>query len=258
MTIIAIGGAEEKAGQMTVLKRVLAEAKGTASRVHVITTATGYPADAEKTYREAFAALGIDCAVTHIATREEANDPRNVAKIGDADVIFFSGGDQLKLATILNGTDFLDAVTERHAAGAVVAGTSAGAAAMSGLMIYDGDPAKAMQKGEVLLTDGFNFAPDAVFDTHFGARGRLPRLFNVVAGSPAQTGLGLDEDTGVILRADGALEVFGSGEVTVVDGTLATSNITTVERGELFTAEGFTVRTLKAGDRYSLKSRKIL
>lgn len=256
MTIIAIGGAEEKTGQMTVLKRMLAEAKGAESRVLIVTTATGYPEEVAQIYRDAFAALGVTPVFLHLTAREQANDPANVAKAKDSDLIFFSGGDQLKLATVLNGTGFLDAVKQRHDEGAVIAGTSAGAAAMSGLMIYEGDPAKAMQKGEVLLTDGFNFTPDAVFDTHFGARGRLPRLFNVVAASPAQTGLGLDEDTGVILRANGEFEVFGSGAVTVVDGSQAKSDIAFVERGEVFKVEGLDVRTLKAGEKFSLGKPK--
>ncbi|TAL28368.1 MAG: cyanophycinase [Alphaproteobacteria bacterium] len=254
MTLIAIGGNEEKTGDMDVLKRVLAEAKGAASRVHVITTATGYPEEVGQTYREVFNALGVDCEVTHVATRAEAAYPGLLNKIGTADVVFFTGGDQLKLATILGGTPFLDAVRERHEGGAVVAGTSAGAAIMSQLMIYGGDPEKAMQKGEVSLTAGFGLAPDVVFDTHFMNRGRLARLFNVIATAPDKTGIGLDENTGVILRADGELEVIGSGAVTLVDGrSLTRCNVAQIERGEKIEADGFRITTLKAGDLYKLR-----
>lgn len=252
MTLIAIGGNEEKTGDMQVLKRVLAEAKGAASRVHVITTATGYPEEVGQTYRDTFRSLGVDCEVTHVATRAEASESELLKNIGAADVVFFTGGDQLKLATILGGTPFLDAVRERLSEGAVVAGTSAGAAVMSQLMIYGGDPEKAMQKGEVALTAGFGLAPDVVFDTHFMNRGRLARLFNVIATAPDKTGIGLDENTGVILRADGELEVIGSGAVTIVGGrNLTRCNIAQIERGETIVAEGFQVTTLKAGSKFT-------
>lgn len=252
MTLIAIGGAEDKTEDMDVLKRVLTEAKGASSRVHVITTATGYPEEVGQTYRDAFSLLGITCEVTHVATRAEAADPELLKKIAAADVVFFTGGDQLKLATILGGTPFLDVVRERHDAGAIVAGTSAGAAIMSQLMIYGGDPEKAMQKGEVALTAGFGLAPDVVFDTHFMNRGRLARLFNVIAMAPDKTGIGLDENTGVILRADGEIEVIGAGAVTVVGGKSLTSNITAIERGEEIVATGYSVTTLTAGQKFRL------
>lgn len=251
MTLIAIGGAEDKTGDMTVLKHVLAEARGATSNVHIVTTATAYPEEVGQTYRDAFKALGVDCRISHITTRAAANDDELLKQIGAADVVFFAGGDQLKLATILGGTAFLDAVRERHEAGAVIAGTSAGAAAMSLLMIYGGDPEKAMEKGEVTLTEGFGLAPGVVFDTHFMNRGRLSRLFNVVAAAPAKTGIGLDEDTAIVWRKNGEMEVIGSGAVTIVDGkNLTRCNITQIERGEKIEAEGFNVTTLKAGDRY--------
>ncbi|MEZ0224075.1 MAG: cyanophycinase [Alphaproteobacteria bacterium] len=252
MTLIAIGGAEEKTGDMDVLKRVLAEAKGAASRVHVITTATGYPEEVGQTYRDTFRLLGIDCEVTHISSRAEAGDVELLKQIGAADVVFFTGGDQLKLATILDGTPFLEAVRERHESGAVVAGTSAGAAVMSQLMIYGGDPEKGMQKGEIALTAGFSLAPDIVFDTHFMNRGRLSRLFNVIAMAPCKTGIGLDEDTAIILRNDGEMEVAGSGAVTVVNGKSLTSNVTAIERGEEIIATGYSVTTLTSGQKFRL------
>ena len=107
-----------------------------------------------------------------------------------------------------------------------------------------------MQKGEVLLTGGFNLAPDVVFDTHFLNRNRLSRLFNVLASAPDKTGIGLDEDTGVILRGK-TLEVIGSGKVTVADASAAQSNITTVDRGEEFTLTGVKVHTLKRRDKFT-------
>jgi cyanophycinase len=253
MTLIAIGGAEGKSGDMTVLKRVLAEAPTADPRVLVITTATAYPEEVGQDYRDAFGQLGISCDVEHIATREMANDKGVVEKINSADVVFFTGGDQSKLARILNDTDSLKAVKARHDAGAVIAGTSAGAAAMSSLMICGGNPERAMTKGEVETGEGFSLVPGAVIDTHFSNRGRLTRLFSITAAAPDKTGIGLDEDTGIVWRKGGDIEVIGSGEVTLVDARdLKGSNISDIGIGEEIKAEGFRVTKYKPGTTFRL------
>jgi cyanophycinase len=252
MTLIAIGGNEGKSGDMAVLKRVLAEAPEN-PRVLVITTATGYPEEVAQDYRNSFAELGVTCDAEHISTREMANDPAMAAKVQNADVIFFSGGDQSRLARVLNNTDVLQAVRERHEAGAVVAGTSAGAAIMSSLMITGGNAERAMVKGEVETGEGFGLVPAAVIDTHFMNRGRLKRLFSITAAAPEKTGIGLDEDTGIIVRAGGEIEVIGSGAVTLVDAKdLNGNNISKIADGEEIRAEGFRVTTRKAGDIFRL------
>lgn len=258
MVFIAIGGAEDKLHEKTVLRRVLQESGKAQPRVCVVTTATGFPDEARKTYLTAFQSLGItECSVLHIDSRESAQDPVALQRIGDADIIFFSGGDQLRLTSILGGTPFLDAVIKRAQQGAVIAGTSAGAAAMSGLMIYGGEVSRAMEKGQVALTSGFGFVNGVVFDTHM-ERGRITRLFNVVATNPATLGIGLHEDTGVIVRGD-TLEVIGRNSVTIVDGKdLKNSNVTEIGRGDVIRAENYSVHSLRAGDRYNLKSRKLL
>ncbi|MCE9508275.1 MAG: cyanophycinase [Alphaproteobacteria bacterium] len=258
MVFIAIGGAEDKLHEKTVLKRVLLESGKTQPRICVITTATGFPDDARKTYLDAFQSLGVtECSVLHIDSRQGAEDPTVIQHLADADIIFFSGGDQLRLTSILGGTPFLQAVINRAQQGAVIAGTSAGAAVMSGLMIYGGEASRAMEKGHVALTSGFGFVNGVVFDTHM-ERGRITRLFNVVATNPATLGIGLHEDTGVIVRGD-VMEVIGRSSVTIVDGKdLKNSNVTDIERGETIRAENYAVHSLKTGDRYDLKSRKIL
>ena len=253
MTLIAIGGAEGKSGDMAVLRRVLAEAGVETPRVLVITTATGYPEEVGQTYRDAFAELGIACDVMHVSTQAGANDAATIRRIETADVVFFTGGDQSRLAAVFNGSDALKALQSRHEAGGVIAGTSAGAAAMSSLMICGGNPDEAMTKGEVETGEGFGLAPGAVFDTHFMNRGRLKRLFAITAAAPAKTGIGLDEDTGVILRAGGEAEVIGSGAVTLVDAKeLKNCNIAEIAPGEEIRAEGFRVTTLKAGGTFKL------
>lgn len=277
MTWIAIGGAEDKIGDMTVLRRVLAETGRDKPNVLVITTATSVPAETAKKYNDAFGRLGVTPAIAHVSTRKQAAAPELVEQVKNADVIFFSGGDQLKLATILNATPFFAALKEREAEGAVVAGTSAGAAVMSELMIYGGRNKKGLRKGEVMMAAGFGFVSHAVFDTHFNYEhenfitatlkklrnlvmppkekpqplGRLPRLFNVVAAAPHKAGIGLDEDTGVIFRGN-EFEVIGSGNVTVVDGREADSDVTSVRRGRRITVTGVKVTRYKSGDKFSL------
>jgi cyanophycinase len=285
---IAIGGHEDKSGDMAVLKRVLTEAKGSESRVHVITTAGTLPEEYKKMYEDAFRLLGIECVVTYISTRAEANDPAIVSRISDADVVFFSGGDQLRLTTILGGTAVMDKVMELHDKGAVVAGTSAGAAAASSLMIYarghktglkqtvseafgiisrrfsksaaqtSDSPAQAMEKGNILLTTGFGFIPGVVVDTHFGKRRRLSWLFNVVASNPDNLGIGLDENTAIIKRGQN-IEVVGSGSVTVIDGSgISHSNIADIGKGEKIIVDGIKTSKLVSGQVYDLKERKVI
>lgn len=253
MTLIAIGGAEGKSGDMAVLRRVVAEAGVETPRVLVITTATGYPEEVGQTYRDAFAEIGVAPDVLHVSTAADANDAAIVTRIEAADVIFFTGGDQSRLAAVFNGSEALKAIQDRHEAGAVIAGTSAGAAAMSSLMICGGDPEKAMIKGDVETGPGLGLAPEVVIDTHFMNRGRLKRLFSITAAAPGKTGVGLDEDTGIICRADGQCEVFGAGAVTIVDARALTNcNINEIGPGEEIRAEGFHVTTLKAGSSFRL------
>lgn len=258
MTLIAIGGAEDKVGGMTILRRVLAEAKTEAPRVLVITTASMDPEAVSERYKNAFSALGVSCEAEYVATRAQANSSELAGRMAQADIVFFSGGDQLRLTTILGGTAMMDAVKERYESGSlVIAGTSAGAAAASSLMIYGGSPEQAMNKGSIPMMAGFGFVKGAVFDTHFGERNRLSRLFNAVSANPGLTGIGLDEDTGVVMTRDGLFNVIGSGHVTVVDGRAITSStIAEVAIGGKFDVEGIQVTKLSAGKSFRLPGHK--
>jgi cyanophycinase len=220
MTLVAIGGAEDKTGDMTVLKRVLAEAAIKNPRVLVITTATAYPEEVANKYRTAFARLNVAPDTRHITTKAEADAPASIASLQHYDVVFFSGGDQEKLSATFGGTAFLSGLIAREKEGMVVAGTSAGAAAMSKLMITGGEPRNALKPGGLGLGEGLSFTPDIVFDTHFNQRHRLKRLFGAAAADSRKTGIGLDEDTGVVVK-NGTYEVVGSGRVTVLkDGVV--------------------------------------
>ncbi|QQG36356.1 MAG: cyanophycinase [Micavibrio aeruginosavorus] len=256
-SIVAIGGNEDKTSDMTVLKALTTEAKGIGSRIVVVTTASTEPDKRQQEYSRAFTALGVeDFTFIYIDNRDQAFDPHVYKKLSGADIIFFSGGDQLRLTALLAGTPFLSAVRQLHKDGAVVGGTSAGGAVLSDLMVYGGQSGQAAKKGEVLLTGGFRFVDRVAFDTHFLNRERLPRLLNIVASNPEILGIGMDEDTGVIFHDGGdTFEVVGSGKVTVVDGIRIQSNFHTIERGEAAHYRNAVVYTLSAGDRFNIKAK---
>jgi len=251
MTLIAIGGAEDRIGDMPVLKRVLEESHRLKPHVLVITTATSYPQDVANTYQNAFSTLGVTCDIAHITDSNKADASDFMKLANTADVIFFSGGDQTKLATVFNDTNFLKLISNHSHSQKVIAGTSAGAAIMSKLMITGGRPENAFIKGEIRSATGFGLADNIIFDTHFLNRNRLPRLFNLVASDPTKTGIGLDENTGIILKNDQSIEVIGNQNVTIVDGTnLHKNTLKHVRNGQKFTVDGFKVTTLKRGQKY--------
>lgn len=259
-SIVAIGGDEDKTRNMVVLKSLLAEAKGKNSNVVVVTTASTEPERRKSDYTKAFKTLGVTkLTFIYIDDREQAFDSRIHSKLKNANVVFFSGGDQLRLTSLLGGTPFLQEVRQMNQKGTVVGGTSAGGAVLSDLMVYDGSSELAVEKGEVLLTSGFRFVDRVAFDTHFMNRDRLPRLFNIVASNPEILGIGMDEDTGVIFHRGGdVLEVVGKGNVTVVDGSRIRSDYHLVERGKVASYNNIAIHSLSAGDRFNIRMKEQL
>ncbi len=257
MTLVAIGGHEDKTGDKTVWKRVLSEAKGVQSRVVIITTATADPVGRRSEYGALMQDLGVsESSIHHVSTRAAAQSAALIDEIAKADIVFFSGGDQLKITSILSGTPLMEKIISRYETGDfVVSGSSAGAAAASSLMITGGEP--VMQRDAVSATAGLSFLPCSVIDTHFSERGRLPRLFNLVSTSPRLLGIGLDEDTAIIYKKDDSIEVVGKGSVIFVNGrNMTETTVTDTKSGEVFTSKGLEAETLRAGDVYSISQRK--
>ncbi len=211
--LIAIGGNEDKADELVVLKRVVKEVGKTKFKVGVITSASREPEQRGKDYRHVFTTLGASAIeILNIKKRGQANDNTLVKTIKNVDLIFLAGGDQLRLTSLLGGSKILDAIQNRLEAGALIAGTSAGAAVFSDTMIYEGKGEDGLFKGRVLTTSGFGFVKNIVFDTHFMARGRVGRLIQIVTTNPTCIGVGIGEDSGVILKGDGTVEVIGTGK----------------------------------------------
>ncbi|MDH5718231.1 MAG: cyanophycinase [Spirochaetia bacterium] len=255
--LIAIGGNEDKVNNLVVLKRVVQEIGKSAYKVVVVTTASEVPEQRGKEYSKIFTDLGAyEVETLDIQQRFEANDPNNLSKLENVDLIFFVGGDQLRLTTIVGGSKVLSSIKSHLEAGALIAGTSAGAAAFADVMIYEGKSEEALIKGKVLTTAGFGFVENVIFDTHFMARGRIGRLIQIVSTNPACIGVGIGEDSGVILKGEGTVEVIGSGQIIIVDGShIGHSNMMKIEPGASIAVENIIIHSLVNGYQYDFKNR---
>lgn len=252
-TLVIIGGGEDRTGDRAVLRRIVDLAGGPSSRVVVLGTATTVPDELEQTYRNAFDGLGAgEVTFLPVASREEANDAATADAIGKASAVFFTGGDQSRIAAIFGGSDADTALHEAWQRGIVVAGTSAGAAMMSTTMILGGG--EQVPSTSVRTGPGLGFVSGIVVDMHFAERGRIARLLAVVAMFPHELGLGIDEDTAVVVH-EGRFEVIGNGAVTVVDAGRATSvRIPTDGHGPI-ALTGAQIHVLPSGYAFELLTR---
>lgn len=274
--LIAIGGAEDKGTEsegyysqqgnlnffeLGILKRVVQEMGGLDAHIEVITTASSIPVEVGENYMSAFGKMGCtNVNIMSVRNRADAAKPEFIERIKNCHGVMMSGGDQLRLTTIFGGTEWLDIVLDRYRHhGLVIAGTSAGAMAMSNTMIYQGRSDLAHLKGEVKITTGLAFMPDVIIDSHFDKRGRFNRLAQAVASNPSCTGIGLGEDTGVIVTGSNHLEVIGSGAVVIIDGKdIRHSNITEVGMGTPISIENIRVNILVHGNSYLVKERQFV
>lgn len=258
--LIAIGGNEDKANGQVVLKRVVQEIGKPVYKVGIITTASEEPRKRGKDYEQVFKTLGAsEIKILAIETRDQANDRALAKTLEDVDLIFLTGGDQLRLTTIMGGSKTLAAIQSRLESGALIVGTSAGAAVFSDTMIYEGESEEGLLKGRVFTTSGFGFVKNIIFDTHFMARGRIGRLVQIVTTNPTCIGVGIGEDSGVILKGDGMIEVIGTGQVIIVDGNdIAHSNILDIKPGGPIAVENVRIHSLVNGYGYHFKKRRFL
>ena len=244
-----------------ILKRITTESlKNNLSKIEIITTASIIPEEVGEEYINAFAQLDVmNVSVLNIKTREEANAPENIERLKAADVVVFTGGDQLRLTSIFGGTSFHYLLLEKYQnEDFIISGTSAGAAASSNNMIYQGNSHEALSKGEVKITGGLGFINNVIIDTHFVQRGRIGRLLYACASNPINLGIGLGEDTGLLIVNGNNMEAIGSGLVMLVDGTqMRDTNISDVEMGEPVSIENLIVHVMSLGDHYDLKLKKL-
>jgi len=241
-----------------ILKRIISESKHKElSRIEVVTTASVIPREIGPEYIKAFEYLDAkNIGVLYIEKREEAADETVLERLRAADIVMFTGGDQLRLTSILGGTPFHDILLDKyHNEEFVYAGTSAGAAAASNNMIYQGSSSEALLKGEVKITSGLGFIDGVVIDTHFVRRGRIGRLFQAVVSNPRVLGIGLGEDTGLLITNNTQMEAIGSGLVILVDGrNIKDTNLTAVELGQPISINNLVVHVMSMNDTYNIET----
>lgn len=251
-TLIALGGGDDEG----LIKLIRSEICVVSSCIEVIATATRTPEESGMAYKEAFEELGChNVRFMHIDENNPADKPEYLKRIGKADVVFFTGGDQVRLAEFLNDTELLRLMRHRYRTEPIIiTGTSAGAAIMSDRMIYDGYGHYSLIKGEMKTTKGCSFIKNVYIDTHFAERGRFGRLAHAVAHDPDYVGIGLSEETGIIIKKGDQVEIFGPGVVTVIDASeIRFSNTREVEENEPIAVENLKMHLLVHGYRYCLR-----
>jgi cyanophycinase len=255
--LVVIGGAEEKTRNGCVLRRFVELCGGSDANIVVMPLASEIPKEVGAAYVEVFNGLGA-AAVTpvHIVSRDDANDPYVGSIIEEATGIFFTGGDQVRITRLLGGTKLDTLLHQRHREGLAIGGTSAGATMMSAIMIVGDIPNLPLRVGMTEIYPGMEFLPGTVIDQHFEQRGRLRRLLAAVAQYPHHVGIGVDENTALVVEGD-QFVVIGEGAVTVIDmGTLSHTNLPQLGKGDLIALCGITTHILPAGYRYDLTNRK--
>lgn len=274
--LIPVGGAEDKGTDLEtgfikrnnlnffeqgILIRIVSEAKNQHhSRIEVITTASTIPVEVGQNYLDAFSKLQCNnVGLIDIRNREDAANPEYIERIKNADVVMCTGGNQMRLTATFGGTEIYKILHQRYMneEGFIIAGTSAGAMAMSNTMIYEGNAANAHLKGAVKVTTGLAFMKDVIFDSHFDKRGRFGRLAQAVATNPSCIGIGLGEDTGLLIREGNIMEAIGSGMIIIIDGhEIGHSNIADLADGKPISVENLRVHFLAKGDTYILHERR--
>jgi cyanophycinase len=254
--IVPIGGAENKENDRRVLARFVAVSGGADADIVVIPTASRLHETGPR-YERLFRELGAArVSVMDFDTRRDCREPNRLSRLEEASGIFFTGGNQLRLTTLLGGTPVATMIRRRNAAGVTVGGTSAGASILSEHMIAFGDEGSSVISGSVRLAPGLGLTNRFVIDQHFRQRDRLGRLITALAYNPFAVGIGLDEDTAVFIGPDETLEVEGSGGVTIVDATEATfSSMDSVSEGQPVCMLGLQVHILVAGATFNLRTR---
>ncbi len=257
-TLFIIGGAEDRVGRASLLRQFVKLSGGRRARLVLIPTASSFQDEVVHSYTEVFTRLGAPgLSVVNPATRLDSHDPDLVALLDDATGVFMSGGSQLRLSQLLPGTPIGEALHRAHDRGAVIGGTSAGASIMSDFMISMGDEGITPRQRASQISAGLGLVRGVVVDQHFDQRSRYGRLMSVIAPSPHLLGIGIDEDTAMVVTDAREFTVRGSGAVFVVDCTTAVTDAPDARAGAPVLVSGATVHTLPAGATFDLAERRL-
>jgi cyanophycinase len=257
--LMAIGGGEDKEKDCRILKEFVRLAGGEKSRIVVMTTATNKPEEVSAEYTKVFNRLGVkQVEAIDVSTREDAMEPESVEAVEKATGVFFTGGDQLHITSLMGGTPLQKTIVERNEKDLIVAGTSAGAAMMGNSMILTGDSDENPRVGSVEMAPGTDLIVGCTIDTHFSQRGRHGRLLTAVAHFPQDIGFGIDENTAMIVNKD-HFEVIGEGAVTVIDGGAMTyTDVPYVKNGQSIALADVKIHVLPEGHKFDLKKREMI
>jgi cyanophycinase len=255
--VIIIGGAEDKVRERVILSRFVTLAGGRDARITIISTASSLGPLAGQMYRQVFGELGAaDVTPIHTTTRAQCSDPVAVRAVSNATGIFLTGGNQLRLSSTIGGTPLAQQIVRRHREGAVVAGTSAGASAMSTHMVAFGASGATPKQRMVQMAAGLGLLPGVIVDQHFEQRNRLGRLLAIIAHNPSLLGLGVDEDTAGVVGPDRVLEVVGRRSITIIDGADSETDAWEVKAHRPLMISNVRLHSLPGGYRFDLDRRE--
>jgi cyanophycinase len=255
-TLVVIGGKEKKEGDRPILE-LLAKRVGSGKLV-VATLASEEPEEQWKEYQKTFHELGVErIEQLDVRRREELLENPRLEMLDDATVLFFAGGDQMKITSRFGGTPLCDRLRDVYEKGATLAGTSSGASVMTEVMMAAGEGDESNKVGGSLrLAPGLGLLSGVIIDQHFAERGRMGRLLGAVAQNPRILGIGIDEDTALVFQGHTEAAVIGSGAVYVVDGRHVTYTNTAEDEQQTMSMFGVTLHVLTQGDRFDLTTRQ--
>lgn len=258
--LLIIGGAEDKTGKCEILRYFVQAAGGEKARLVVVTTATREPEATGETYQEVFGRLGVtEVDLLDVQDRPGANSSGVEERLKQATGVFFTGGDQLRITSLIGGTLMDQILHKLYQKGVIIAGTSAGASMMSDTMIVEGASDDTPKKNTVKLAPGLGLLEETVIDQHFAQRGRIGRLLTAVAQNPFIIGIGIDEDTAIVVNQAGQFRVIGSQTVTVIDGrSIQYSNTSQVDPEQPLALTDVILHVLPATYAYDLNARQPL
>jgi len=257
--LVLIGGAEDKLGRKTILQQFIDLAGGSDSRIVVLATASSLGESIVEVYHGLFTGMGA-AEVTGLRpmSRSEANDESTTAALDGATGVFMTGGNQSKLTSVVAGTALGRKLFELNRSGTVVGGTSAGASAISSHMVAFGSSGDAPKQRMGQMSAGLGLLHDVIIDQHFGKRNRIGRLLTLVAHSPTLLGIGLDEDTAVVVGSNDVIDVVGRGAALIVDGSHIETNAYHVKRYDPLMVSGAILHSLPEGSRFDLRLRTLV
>lgn len=255
--LIIIGGAEDKEGDKEILKKVCSSINKEKDVILIATIATEYPNEALDKYTKVFNGLGVvNIKGLNIKERSDSLNKENIKIIEQASLIFFTGGDQLRITSLIGGTPIYDALKEASERGCIIVGTSAGASVMSDTMIVKGDDEESPRKCTLKMAPGLGFVKGIMIDQHFAQRGRIGRLLTGIAQNPEVLGIGIDEDTAIVVKDTGETQVIGTGAVYFLDARNIThSNVSEQYSDDVLSMFNVSLHVLKEGDKFNLLTK---